>query len=229
MTINDATTVGEIVAAMPASARVFQQHGVDFCCGGKRPLAAVCRERGLSFPELVGAIENTAADANADPRDWNLEPMSALIDHIVATYHEALRRELPRLEELAAKVERAHGAHEPHLTRLKEIVAELSTDLQSHMQKEELVLFPAIRAVERGTRQSLLGPIAMMEHEHVHAGNLLDESRDLTRNFTRPDWACGSVHALYGGLAELDAAMRVHVHLENNILFPRAQVRCLTV
>ena len=223
MTINDTTTVGEIVAAMPASARVFQQHGVDFCCGGKRPLATVCREHGLSFPELVGEIES-ATDANADLRDWSREPLSALIDHIISTYHDTLRRDLPRLAELATKVERAHGAHAPRLARLKEIVSELSTDLLEHMQKEELVLFPAIRSTERGTmRQSLRGPIMMMEHEHVRAGSLLDQSREITGNFTPPEWACGSVHALYGGLAEMDAAMRIHVHLENNILFPRAQ------
>jgi regulator of cell morphogenesis and NO signaling len=223
MTINDATTVGEIVAAMPASARVFHEHGIDFCCGGKRPLAAVCLERRLSLPELVEAIEESAA-ADRELRDWTREPLSALIDHIVSTYHDALRRDLPRLEELAVKVQRAHGAKAPYLARLKDIVAELSVDMHSHMQKEELVLFPAIRSTERGImHQSLLGPITMMEHEHVHAGNLLDESREITGEFARPEWACGSVHALFGGLAELDAAMRIHVHLENNILFPRAQ------
>lgn len=225
MNITDTTTVADIAAALPSSVRVFQRHGIDFCCGGKTPLALVCRQRGLPFTEIVTAIEASARTPEPDARDWNTETLHALIDHIVATYHVPLREELPRLESMAAKVARVHGAKAAHLARLDAIVAELSAELRSHMRKEEAVLFPAIRAIEEGAAHPGLridAPIAVMEHEHDHAGSLLSELRTITDGYAAPQWACETFAALYHGLSELEAAMHVHVHLENNVLFPRA-------
>jgi regulator of cell morphogenesis and NO signaling len=116
MTITENTTVAEIAAALPSSVRVFQRHEIDFCCGGKAPLAAVCRQRGVPFEALVGEIEASVASPVED-RDWNREPLHVLIDHIVTTYHDVLREELPRLEAMAAKVARVHGAKAAHLPR----------------------------------------------------------------------------------------------------------------
>lgn len=224
MTITETTTITDIASALPASVRVFQRHGIDFCCGGKKPLSVACRERGLSFMEITTAIEASTAAGTGQQWDWSREPLRALIDHIVTTYHEPLREELPRLEAMASKVAEVHGDRAPNFTRVRETVAALSAELVAHMRKEERVLFPAIDAIEAG-RQAMLpisAPIAIMEDEHEHAGALLAELRALTDGYEPPDWGCATVRALYHGLAELESAMQLHVHLENNVLFPRA-------
>ena len=226
MTITESTSVAEVAAALPASVRVFQRHGVDFCCGGKKPLGVVCEEQGLSFAELADAIERAAAAPAVAPQDWTRAPLHVLIDHIVTTYHDSLREDLPRLETLAARVLRVHGGREPRLLgRIEAIVAELSTDLNEHMRKEELVLFPMIRAVEAksaATGPGIAAPIRVMEWEHDRAGELLAELGTITSGYDAPRWACETLRALFHGLEQLEAAMHVHVHLENNVLFPRA-------
>lgn len=225
MNITESTTVADIASAIPSSVRIFQRHGIDFCCGGKTPLALACQKHGVPFGEVVGAIEASALAPEPDQRDWNSEPLHVLIDHIIFTYHDPLREELPRLESMAAKVFRVHGRKAVHLERLNGIVAELSPELRSHIRKEELVLFPAIRAIEDGRARSdvrLDAPIAVMEHEHDHAGALLSELRAITDGYVPPVWACETFRALYHGLSDLETAMHLHVHLENNTLFPRA-------
>jgi regulator of cell morphogenesis and NO signaling len=188
------------------------------------PLTLACKEHGIPLAEIVDAIEASAHTHVADPHDWNSEPLAALIDHIIATYHDPLREELPRLDSMAMKVSRVHGMKARHLARLTAIVAELSADLQLHMRKEELVLFPAIRTLEGSAQRDLRleGPITVMEHEHDDAGALLSEARNITDGYAPPEWACETLRALYHGLSELEADMHLHVHLENNILFPRA-------
>ena len=225
MTITETTTIADIASALPTSVRVFQHHGIDFCCGGKQPIGAVCREHGLSFDEIASAIEASRATVGSDTRDWLHEPLGNLTSHIVTAYHQPLRGELPRLESMAVKVARVHGGKAQYLARLDAIVAELSADLLTHMQKEEMVLFPAIDALAHsaGSRPFPIAmPIACMEKEHDHAGSLLEELRAITSGYQVPDWGCATLRALYQGLADLEAAMHVHVHLENNVLFPRA-------
>ena len=227
MTITETTTIADIASALPTSVRVFQHHGIDFCCGGKKPLGAVCREHGLSFADIASAIEALRDTIDSDTRDWSHEPLGSLVAHIVTAYHNPLREELPRLVTMAAKVARVHGGKAGHLARLEAIVTELSTELLTHMRKEEMVLFPAIDKLARGAAGGLLpiaAPIAVMEHEHDHAGSLLQELRVITEGYEVPDWGCATLRALYQGLADLEAAMHVHVHLENNVLFPRALV-----
>ena len=114
MVITENTTVADIASAIPSSVRIFQRHGIDFCCGGKRPLAVACRERGVSFTEIARTIEASIESGMRDERDWTREPLHVLVDHIVATYHEPLREELPRLESMAAKVLRVHGSKAPY-------------------------------------------------------------------------------------------------------------------
>jgi regulator of cell morphogenesis and NO signaling len=223
MRITETTTIADIVTALPSSVRVFQRQGIDFCCGGKKPIGTVCEERGLNFTDVASAIE-ASRDTVEETRDWWQEPLRAVIEHIVTTYHNPLREELPRLQMMASKVARVHCDNAPYLARLKTTLAELSTDLLAHMWKEEMVLFPAINAIETGDYRAfpLAAPIACMEHEHEHAGALLSELRFLTDGYTVPEWGCATVRALYYGLAQLEASMHVHVHLENNVLFPRA-------
>ena len=225
MTITEHTTVADIATAIPSSVRVFQRHGVDFCCGGKRPLALVCEEQGLSLADLTSEIEASSLSPEGD-RDWTKAPLADLADHIVTTYHDALRAELPRLETMAAKVARVHGAHAAYLAQVEDIVGELSADLNQHMRKEELIVFPAIRGLEAAVPGRVSfpfeAPITVMEQEHDHAGELFAELRRMTGQYVAPEWACATFRALYQGLADLEAAMHVHVHLENNVLFPRA-------
>ena len=225
MTISENTTVAEIAAAWPSSVRVFQRHGIDFCCGGKTPLSAACREHGLSIQDVSNAIEASACEPSANSRDWPHEPLHALVTHIVATYHDTLREELPRLQAMASKVARVHGSKSPHLTRLTTLVNDLSDDLLAHMDKEEMILFPAIVAREAAAPShglALSAPIHVLEHEHDRAGDLLAQMRRITDGYVAPEWGCQTFRALYHGLEELEAAMHIHVHLENNILFPRA-------
>lgn len=223
MTITETTTIADIAAAVPSSVRVFQRHGIDFCCGGKKALAAVCNERSLPFAEIADAIEQSAAEPAPSDRDWATAPLHELIDHVVTTYHDALREDLPRLEGIAIRVAGVHGAKDPMVKRLHQILSELSADLIEHMQKEERILFPSIRAREQGAHSMPLSqPIGVMEGEHDRAGELLVEMRAMTDDYTVPTWGCATVRALYQGLAELESAMHVHVHLENNVLFPRA-------
>lgn len=227
MTITETTTVADIAAAIPSSVRIFQRHGIDFCCGGKTPLALVCQERGVPFGEVVSAIDASALAPQSEQRDWNTEPLDALIDHIISRYHDSLREELPRLEAMAAKVLRVHGGKAAHLARLEAIVAELWVELRTHTRKEEAMLFPAIRAIASGQPYSGIridAPITVMEDEHDQAGALLSELRAITEGYVPPDWACQTFRALYHGLSELETDLHLHVHLENNILFPRALV-----
>ena len=224
MVITEHTTVGEIAAAIPSSVRVFQRHNIDFCCGGRTPLGVACRERGVPFAEVALAVEEASAPVSPDDRDWSREPLRLLIDHIVGTYHRPLRDELPRLEAMATKVAGVHGAKAPHLSRVKALVAALSDDLMLHMQKEERMLFPAIRAIEDDPQLviPINAPIHVMEQEHDGAGEMLSELRAVTGGYVAPPWACGTFRALYQGLAELESEMHVHIHLEKNVLFPRA-------
>jgi regulator of cell morphogenesis and NO signaling len=225
MIISETTTVADIVAGLPSSVRVLQRYGIDFCCGARMPLAAACDRQGVAAADVVHAIEAVAAQPSQEDRDWTREPLAALIDHIIATYHNPLREELPRLESMAAKVRGVHGTKAPQLDRLEAIVSELSAELRRHMTKEEMVLFPVIRTLEGGKGRppvSLSAPIAVMEGEHDHAGGLLAELRAITEGYRPPAWACATFRALYQGLSELESEMHLHVHLENNILFPRA-------
>ena len=225
MTITETTTIADIASAVPTSVRVFQHHGIDFCCGGRKPIGAVCREQGLNFAEIANAIEASCGTEDSDTRDWSRQPLGTLISHIVTAYHEPLREELPRLQAMAARVARVHGGNALYLGRLEAIVAELAGDLLTHMRKEEMVLFPAIDALTRGAAGRpfpIAAPIAIMEIEHDRAGSLLEELRTITGGYQVPDWGCATLRALYHGLADLEAAMHVHVHLENNLLFPRA-------
>ncbi|HSL21263.1 MAG TPA: iron-sulfur cluster repair di-iron protein [Vicinamibacterales bacterium] len=229
--ITPETLVGEIAAIQPASIRVFQRYGIDFCCGGKRPLREVCEERRVAFDELAGAIRNAALPA--EDRDWTVAPLGELVDHITARYHDTLRHELPRLLAMAAKVHDVHGEKLPAVfPRLNGLLSELSDDLQSHMAKEEMILFPAVKELAAAKAESrapqtrfplgaLRMPMAVMEQEHERAGELLAGLRNVTGAYEPPEWACNTFRGLYAGLDELERDLHVHVHLENNVLFPR--------
>lgn len=232
-TFDLSTPVGEIVARHPATSRIFDRAGVDFCCGGKRPLGEACAAKGLAVDRLLAELEAELATGGEDP-DVSLAdaPLPALARYIVERFHVPLREELPRLGRMAEKVLRAHGSAHPEVVpELVRIFRAFRPELEGHMAKEEAVLFPAIEALaapaaaRRGGKPPIAELIAALEGEHDGAGAALTRLSELTGGFTPPLGACNTFRALYDGLAHLETEMHLHVHLENSVLFPRAAAR----
>jgi regulator of cell morphogenesis and NO signaling len=225
-------TVRDIALENPTSIRVFEAFGIDYCCGGRKPLAEACAAKNISVDAVISALENGTASAAPVTKDWKAQSLSALAAHIVNVHHAYVRRELPRLAELAGKVVNRHGDTKPELPQIQAKVAQISEELIEHLAKEEVVLFPYItkleRAKEEGTAKphgcfgTVASPIAMMTQEHEAAGALLQEIRQLSGDYTPPVGACPTFHAFYSGLHEFEQDLHQHIHLENNILFPRA-------
>jgi regulator of cell morphogenesis and NO signaling len=217
-TLIEEKTVGEIAAERTGSARVFEKYGIDYCCGGKLPLTEACSKKGVAAEQVMAEIEAAGATRETE-RDWQTVELDELIDHILTTHHAYLKAELPRLALMVEKVRRVHGAHHgDSLVPLSETFEGLKAELESHMMKEEMILFPMIRAGRRGVSN----PIAVMEHEHDSAGRALERMRAVTGDYTLPEGACGTYRATFEGLRELEADLHRHIHLENNILFVRA-------
>lgn len=232
MNITPDTRIAEIAAANPATIRIFQRFGIDFCCGGKRPLREACAEKQMTFGELRAELEAAGAPGSTEMPLADA-PLPELVRFIVDEYHADLRGELPRLGQMAAKVLAAHGEKHPELLpALVSTFRGLRQELEEHMAKEERVLFPyverlaALAASGQGLAaspfSSIEAPIGMMEHEHDDAARALARLRELTRGYVPPDGACNTFRGLYHGLAELEKALHEHIHLENNVLFPRA-------
>lgn len=227
--VSTQTTVGQLVADRPSRSRVFQKLGIDFCCGGKKPLDEVCQEKNLD-PQVV--LDSLLVSEQANSSDPAVNPaslsLSELCDHIEQTHHAYLREELPRLAAMAYRVANAHGQNHSWTIALNNVFVNMAQEMQSHMQKEEQILFPMIRAMEEGNVHALAhcggsvsNPIRVMESEHENAGNALEQMNDLSSGYTAPEGACNTFRALLDGLRELEQDMQQHVHKENNILFPK--------
>lgn len=226
--ITPETTIGDLVAARPLLARIFESLGIDYCCGGKQTLAAACARLGLEVGTTITLIETTGAAFAAGPAEVDAAAMglSQLADHIETTHHPYLKQELPRLVEMADRVATKHGWRDARLPELAGTVRDLAEEMLSHMQKEEIVLFPLVRQIEAGATDgfhcgSIANPIKQMEAEHESAGNLTAKLRLLTDGFAPGADACNTHRALLAGLAEFESDLHRHVHKENNILFPR--------
>jgi regulator of cell morphogenesis and NO signaling len=214
-------TLGELVTTTPALAVELVRRGLDPCCGGHRRFVDACEEAGLD-PGLVSA-ELTAVEPPPTPPAWATMGLVQLVDHVETTHHRYLQTELPRLDDLGATVLRVHGARHRELADVRRLVSALRLDLMAHLAKEEHVLFPAIRQLavaEHAGDRWLQAPIATMRHEHDRAGHLLAELRAATGGYEPPDDACASYQALYVGLAAVEDDTHLHVHNENNLLFP---------
>lgn len=225
-------TVREIALENPASIRVFEAFGIDYCCGGRKPLAEACAAKNIALDAVITALENGTAGSATASEDWSALSLGALVSHIVNAHHAYVRRELPRLAELASKVVSRHGDTKPELPQIQVNVGQISEELIEHLAKEEVVLFPYITKLERAKNEgtakphgcfgTVASPIAMMTQEHEAAGALLAEIRQLSGDYTPPVGACPTFHAFYNGLREFEQDLHQHIHLENNILFPRA-------
>jgi regulator of cell morphogenesis and NO signaling len=225
-------TVRELALESSSATRVFEKLGIDYCCGGDQPLEEACRVAGRSVSEVQSALDAAAQQGAPVDRDWQREPLADLIAHINATHHKFVRSEIDRLIPLFNKVCAVHGKNHPELMQIQGIFDALAQELTMHLMKEEKVLFPYVLRMEEAVIQhepvipppfgTVANPVAMMEHEHDSAGDALRIMRSLSNGYTAPEGACVSYQALYRALAEFEADLHQHIHLENNILFPRA-------
>lgn len=235
MTINANNTVGELAVGMPGATRIFEQMGIDYCCGGNRSLNDACQAARVPVEEVLSSLEQAhrSAQANAQTTDWQAASLTALTSYIVDKHHIFTKQELARLDQLLNKVCSVHGQNHPELLRLQTLFQCLSQELTPHMLKEEQVLFPYINRMEEAIRQqqavtppffgTVRNPVRMMMLEHETAGELLREMRGVSGNYTVPPDGCISYQTLYQALAAFEEDLHQHIHLENNILFPRAQ------
>lgn len=212
--------VGHLATEHPLATRVFARHGLDYCCGGGRTLQDACVARGLDPDQVLDEIRREVTPVPAPESRWSRAPLDELIGHIVTVYHQPLREELPRLEAMARKVLDVHGDKDPdRLCELLEVYLRLRRELEEHMEKEEEVLFPLIAA---GYTRAARDTMVALEDEHDRAGAALRRLRSLTDDYHAPPGACNTWRALWYGLGTLEQSMHIHIHLENNILFPRA-------
>ncbi len=239
MAIDTTRTVREFVLELPSSTNVFEQLGIDYCCGGQKPLAEACAAAGIKLDNLAATLEHLQSaqqTRTTAAKSWVTEPLYELIEHIQSTHHVYVREQIPNLEALLDKVTAKHGENHPELARVRDQFVALAEELTPHLLREEQILFPYIARSEESSAQhepappacfgSVENPIRMMMSEHDNAGKTLRELRRLTADYKLPEDACTSFRALYKLLQEFEADLHQHIHKENNILFPRAMQVC---
>jgi len=225
-------TLGQIAAKDLRKAQIFKKYGLDFCCGGKKTVKEACAEKGLDVTKIEQELQHADRLPSSRPLpygDWSLD---FLADYIVNTHHSYVTKNLPDIRMYADKVRRVHGSRHPELVRIHQLVEEVNNELVVHMVKEERVLFPYIKELVAATKYTqplhaaqfgtVQNPINMMEMEHEVVGKNLEEIRTLSNNYTLPEDACASYSLLYRMLDEFEEDLHLHIHLENNILHPKA-------
>jgi regulator of cell morphogenesis and NO signaling len=234
MSVTTEKTVRELALEEPGAARVFERLGIDYCCGGKQTLEQACRAASIPVSKALDALKvgQRSTPVPSNDRHWQTEPLCDLLSHIKNTHHKYTREEIARLGPLFDKVCSVHGERHPELFELRATFQGLAQELTTHMMKEEMVLFPYIGRMEESVIQNepilpppfvtIRNPVSMMEREHDSAGNALRALRASSNGYTAPPDGCVSYQTLYKTLAELEADLHQHIHLENNILFPRA-------
>jgi len=228
MAITATKTVRELAVEVPNATRVFEKLGIDYCCGGHRPLEEACASANVAIEDVLRALElGIDASQPIATRDWNTAPLGELVDHIVEKHHTYVKAEAPRLEALIAKVAGVHGKNHPELQRVRVAFSELAKELAGHLMKEEQILFPYMKQMAGGAGcgpscfGTVQNPIRVMLLEHDNAGEKLREMRQVTSNYALPQDACLSYSTLFASLVEFEQDLHQHIHLENNILFPR--------
>lgn len=226
-------TVAGLVAGDYRLAEIFKKYGIDFCCGGKKSIAKICLEKNINADELekeVLALQNKPTNREQNFNEWTL---TFLADYIVRIHHKYVSVNLGLIAEFSNKVALVHGKHDPETKEIEKIWKDMVTELAVHIQKEELVLFPYIKNIERYSKRELnvfpathfvtvKNPVRMMEQEHDLVGHWMNEIQVLSKNFVPPEHACNTYKILYFKLQEFQNDLFQHIHLENNILFPKA-------
>ncbi len=226
-------TVAEIVGENYRAAEVFRRYGIDFCCGGQAKVADVCARKGIDLGRLQTELHealNQPPEPSMDFKSWSL-PL--LTNYIEERHHTYVRNKVPMLLQYSEKVAKVHGQAHPEVVQLAHMVEELASELMAHLRKEEQVLFPYVRQLAQAEKEgrmlsappfgSVKQPIRVMEHEHDRAGELMKEMRALTNGFQPPEYACNTWRVLYQLLDEFERDLHMHVHLENNLLFPKVE------
>lgn len=231
MEISKERTVASYVTQNIKTAHVFKKHGIDFCCGGGISLDKACIKAGVDLSilekDLLATEENIPRNLNFN--SWDLDFLS---DHIINFHHAYVEESIPLLFQYAAKVAQVHGKHNKELIEIQSLFSQVATELSAHLKKEELVLFPFIKKLVKAEREnspapaapfgSVDNPIKMMEAEHEEAGEIMKKISQLSNNYTPPEHACNTYRAFYAKLDEFEQDLHQHIHLENNILFPKA-------
>lgn len=226
-TYSEQTLVRDLVNEFPKTADVFKSVRIDFCCGGATPIAEAAAAGGVDLGKLMADLAETiekSSGAETDMKVWVDSDSATIIDHVIDAYHNPLREEFLNLSPYVTKVSRVHGGHRPELLKVYELYYELKKEMLEHVAKEEETVFPLIKQLDDNTvedRQQALDYIKELEKEHDHAGAILKELREITSDFTPPADACGTYRLVYKRLEMLEEQTFMHVHLENNILFPR--------
>lgn len=229
--ISGMAMVGALVTERPLRARLFEQHGIDFCCGGKKTIYEVCQAKGLDPEVLLAEIRDfdCRMDDSTTESTVGTGTLTELVGHIEETHHAYLKKCLPNVVQLMDKVARVHGENKPFLIETRGLVYSLFEELMPHMMKEEQMLFPMVRRLEESQQLpmfhcgSIQNPMRVMEMEHEEVGELLRKIRHITSEYKPPSDACNSFRALYAYLDELERDLHIHIHKENNILHPRVR------
>jgi len=233
ITMNDLVekTLAEIVTDNIRTAIIFEEAGLDFCCKGKRSLKDACAEKNVDVQKIVNELANLSDTGNGaqNVNDW---PLDFLVDYIMNNHHQYVRRMIPVITLHADKVASVHGKNHPETLQIADLFLAVREELQMHMMKEERILFPQIKQMVLTQKEnsqyfsppfgSIQNPIRMMEFEHTSAGDALYQIRELSKNYSHPDDACNTFKALYSELKEFEVDLHKHIHLENNILFPKS-------
>jgi regulator of cell morphogenesis and NO signaling len=232
MNFSSETKVKDIVAANPGSTRVLEAVGVDYCCGGNNSLHDACLHAGVSEEDIMQRLRENKTDVGPGDENWTSAPLGELTRYIREKHHAYVREAIRRVSPLLARVKTKHGNNNPEIAEIEELFLKVARELIMHMQKEEQILFPYIEEVERAANgqgtveppffQTMRNPIHAMMEEHDAAAALVRQIRTASAAYTPPATACASYQALYRDLQEFEADLHQHVHLENNILFPRA-------
>ncbi|RLD23858.1 MAG: iron-sulfur cluster repair di-iron protein [Bacteroidetes bacterium] len=233
MTITKSKTVAEIVTENIKTAHVFKKYGIDFCCGGGISVEKACAKKGLDYSRLEKEL--SAVDKVVDKAyDYDKWDLNFLIDHIINVHHKYVEENIPLLLQYADKVAKVHGHHYVEVVKINSLLREVANELSAHMKKEEIMLFPFIKLLVNSKKEGTVSPpppfgtvnnpIQMMEHEHETVGEIFKTISQLSNNYTPPEEACNTFRALYAKLEEFEKDLHQHIHLENNILFPKAIV-----
>src|SRR5690554_1269341 len=225
-------TVADLVTENIKTAHIFKKHGIDFCCGGGISVERACEKKGIDFETLEEELTQALAEQDRS-YNYKLWTSDFLTDHIVNIHHAYIEENSPMLLQYADRVMKVHGHHYTELVEINDLVRRVVGELASHMKKEELILFPFIKKMVNAQKEGATlprppfgtvdNPIAMMEEEHDAAGELFREIAELSNNYTPPPSACNTYKAFYAKLEEFENDLHLHVHLENNILIPRAK------